>query len=86
MLELAKRLHPDVIITDIVMPHMDGWQLLETLKQSQQTRDIPVIILSIMDRKRDGLSAGADAYLTKPVKKRDLLQTLSTIHSPDTDS
>jgi PAS domain S-box-containing protein len=86
MLELAKRLHPDVIITDIVMPHMDGWQLLETLKQSQQTRDIPVIILSIMDRKRDGLSAGADAYLTKPVKRRDLLQTLSTIHAPDTDS
>jgi CheY-like chemotaxis protein len=65
---------------------MDGWQLLETLKNSQKTQDIPVIVLSIMDRKQEGLSAGADAYLTKPVTRRDLLQTLSTaVHQPDVD-
>jgi PAS domain S-box-containing protein len=71
-LQLARRLQPDVIILDVLMPVMDGWAVLKALKQDPTLSDIPVIILTIMDDNRMGFTLGASEYLTKPID-RDLL-------------
>ncbi|MCA9913067.1 MAG: response regulator, partial [Anaerolineae bacterium] len=79
LIELAEELQPDVIITDIMMPHMDGLEVLRRLKLKEKTSQIPVIILSILDRRKEGISLGAAAYLTKPVTRNDLIRTLSRV-------
>jgi CheY-like chemotaxis protein len=70
------RLHPAVVVLDIRLPGMDGWTVLETLKAAPITREIPVIIVSILDEGTRGLAAGAAAYLTKPVSRDDLTAAL----------
>ncbi len=68
-LEQAKKLIPDLIITDIKMPVMDGIELCNQLKESEKTSHIPVILLTAYSSKQskiEGLSKGADAYLAKP--------------------
>ena len=58
------------------MPKKDGWQVLQDLKKSPETQDIPVIILSIVDNKKLGFSLGAAEYIVKPIDKKVLLQKL----------
>ena len=78
-LELARQFHPDVILLDINLPGMNGFDVLRELKQRPDTRDIPLIALSAdampFDVER-GLEAGFRRYLTKPVKIDELLQAL----------
>jgi len=74
--DLAKRLHPKVITLDLMMPHQDGWEILQTLKTAPETRDIPVIVCSVLNEPRLALSLGADAYLKKPISQSALLQVL----------
>ena len=76
-LSLAKEWHPAVITLDVLMPQVDGWKVLKTLKSDPQTRDIPVIMLTMMSDKSMGLSLGATEYLTKPVDRDHLLQILN---------
>jgi two-component system, cell cycle response regulator DivK len=67
--ERAKDLQPDVIVMDLSMPVMDGWQATALLKQDATTRAIPVIALTahaLAGAAETALAAGADAYLTKP--------------------
>jgi signal transduction histidine kinase/DNA-binding response OmpR family regulator len=71
-IELAQEQHPDIIVLDVIMPEMDGWQVLETLRGQAETRDIPIIMQSMLSERELGLSMGADEYLTKPVDKADL--------------
>jgi len=71
-IKLAQEQHPDIIVLDVIMPEMDGWQVLETLKGQAETRDIPIIMQSMLSERELGLSMGADEYLTKPVDKADL--------------
>jgi signal transduction histidine kinase/DNA-binding response OmpR family regulator len=71
-IELAQEQHPDIIVLDVIMPEMDGWQVLETLRGQKETRDIPIIMQSMLSERELGLSMGADEYLTKPVDKADL--------------
>ena len=85
LVKLAQNLNPAIIITDIMMPNMDGLQVLKELKSLERTRDIPVIILSILDKEREGRDAGAAAYLTKPVTRHELIATLSAVYSPRTE-
>jgi CheY-like chemotaxis protein len=80
LIELAQKMNPAVIITDIMMPRMSGLELLHHLKTDKFTKNIPVIILSILDKQREGLEAGAAAYLTKPVTQHELLSTLAEIY------
>jgi len=70
--ELAQQKHPDIIVLDILMPGMDGWQVLEQLRKIPETADIPIIMQSMLSERELGLSLGADDYLTKPVDKSDL--------------
>jgi len=71
-IELARTQQPDIIVLDILMPGMDGWQVLEKLHEIPETADIPVIMQSMLSERELGLSLGADDYLTKPVDKSDL--------------
>jgi len=77
--ERAKGLRPLAITLDILMPGMDGWQVLRDLKEDPETRDIPVIIVSILDDKRLGFSLGAADYMVKPVAKEVLLKRLQSL-------
>lgn len=70
-LEMVSRLHPDLILLDIILPDMDGFKVLETLKSSQESRNIPVIIITGMDSEENeerGLMLGAVDYIKKPFK------------------
>ncbi len=68
-LELANETIPDIIISDILMPRMDGKKFCKTIKQDFKTSHIPVILLTALsskDHEKDGILAGADDYITKP--------------------
>jgi CheY-like chemotaxis protein/methyl-accepting chemotaxis protein len=78
-LTLARRLLPSAILLDLGLPAIDGLKLLEHLKAHPQTRHIPVHILSGGDKKHEGLSLGAVAYVEKPVSKDALDRTFEDI-------
>lgn len=78
--DMAKRLSPNVITLDIMLPVRDGWQVLKELKKHPLCKHIPVIIVSIMDEKNLGFSLGAVDYFVKPVNKEDLIQALDRVH------
>ncbi len=78
-LTLARRLLPSAIMLDLQLPVMDGLRVLEHLKAHPQTRHIPVHVLSGLDRKLEGLSRGAVAYVDKPVSKERLDETFAQI-------
>jgi signal transduction histidine kinase/CheY-like chemotaxis protein len=73
---LAKALRPAVITLDVLMPSMDGWAVLTTLKADPDLVDIPVLMLTIVDDKNLGYALGASAYLTKPIDRDRLLAIL----------
>jgi PAS domain S-box-containing protein len=78
-LQLARQQHPLAITLDIMMPNKDGWQVLHDLKADPFTRKIPVILISIIDKKALGFRLGAADYLVKPIKENELLDTLERI-------
>ncbi len=77
--EKAKEIRPLAITLDILMPKKDGWQVLRELKDTPETQDIPVIILSIVEDRKLGFSLGAAEYILKPVEKEVLLRKLRTL-------
>jgi signal transduction histidine kinase/CheY-like chemotaxis protein len=78
-LAAVRRVHPAVVLLDIRLPGIDGWSVLETIKAEPETRDIPVIVVSIVDERARGAALGAGAYLVKPVRRDDLLAALATV-------
>jgi CheY-like chemotaxis protein len=75
----AKEIHPFAITLDILMPQKDGWEILSNLKTDPTTRDIPIIVLSIIDNKELGYSLGAFDYLVKPFDKEAIMAALQRI-------
>jgi signal transduction histidine kinase/CheY-like chemotaxis protein len=75
--DYAAKLNPAVIITDVMMPHIDGWEVLRRLKNDPATAEIPVIVLSILDKKTTGFYLGAADYLIKPISQQTLLDSLA---------
>jgi CheY-like chemotaxis protein/anti-sigma regulatory factor (Ser/Thr protein kinase) len=75
-LRLARQLLPAAITLDVMMPGMDGWSVLSVLKGDPALRDIPVIMLTMVDDPERGFTLGASDYATKPVNRKRLSQML----------
>jgi len=82
-LRLAQEYQPVAITLDVMMPGMDGWSVLRVLKADPALRNIPVIMLTMIDDQTRGYSLGAVDYLTKPVDRELLHRTLSRYHCTD---
>lgn len=81
VLRLAKNRQPNLILLDIMMPGMDGFEVFRKLKEEPETEQIPITFLSGMSDTRDivnGLQEGAVDYITKPIKIGELLARLET--------
>ena len=76
---MARRLEPLAITLDIVLPGMDGWEVLKQLKADPATRDVPVIIVSMLDNRELGLALGAVDYFVKPVDTERLTVRLDEL-------
>jgi PAS domain S-box-containing protein len=80
-LEAIRSKKPDLVLTDVMMPRLDGFGLLHQIRSDQELRDIPVIVLSAKvgeEARVQGLDAGADDYLTKPFSARELIARVNT--------
>jgi CheY-like chemotaxis protein len=71
--------HPDVIVLDVMLPDMDGWELLTYLHEHPDTRRLPVIICSVVRRKELALALGATLYLPKPVRRKAFIDALEQV-------
>ncbi len=81
-LEKVAQQKPDLIVLDIMMPKLDGYETCKALKSKPETKDIPVILLSAKGRNVDqktGFEVGADDYLTKPFSPRKLVDRINAI-------
>ncbi|MUG97198.1 response regulator [Scytonema sp. UIC 10036] len=81
-LEKAQLHNPDVIVTDVVMPGMSGFELCRSLKKNPMTQTVPIVICSSKNQEIDRLWAmrqGADAYVTKPYTREQLLRAIKSV-------
>src|SRR6185437_14364451 len=81
-LAAASAQRPDLILSDVMMPHVDGFGLLQRLRASPALRDVPVILLSARagdEARIEGLDAGADDYLVKPFSARELVTRVGAL-------
>ncbi len=79
-LRIAAECKPDLITLDILMQEVDGWSVLSQLKSDPELRDVPVVVVSILDDRQLGFALGASDYLTKPVERDRLLEVLRRLH------
>src|SRR5258705_12568117 len=80
-LAAARRLKPDLVLSDVMIPELDGFGLLTAVRKDAELCDMPVLLLSARageEAKVEGLSAGADDYLVKPFTARELLARVAT--------
>ena len=85
LLDLARRKKPFAVVTGLKLPKKDGWEVLRELKESAETSDIPVVIVSASEDKDLGFALGALDYMEKPVDRERLLKTLGRIHFLERD-
>jgi PAS domain S-box-containing protein len=78
----AVRLKPDLITLDVLMPDLDGFALIQQLKAHPETAHIPVIFLSIVQDRQQGLRLGASAFLTKPIDEHKFYETVRALLEP----
>jgi len=78
-LELARKTAPDIIITEILVPNLDGLTLCRQLKADPRTRDISVLVFSILAAATRAREAGADAFLLKPLAEHTLVDTVQQL-------
>jgi CheY-like chemotaxis protein len=90
-LRIARSVLPDLILLDIMMPKMDGYQVCEELRNSANTKDIPIIFVTAKTEVKDWTHAifnmGANSYITKPVNAKKLIEKVKSVlkmkHSRD---
>ena len=77
--EVAKQEMPDLILMDVVMPNLNGFQATRTISKNAGTAHIPIILVTTKDQETDkvwGMRQGAKAYVTKPIKEEELVKAL----------
>jgi twitching motility two-component system response regulator PilH len=82
--EQLKVVTPDLVVTDVVMPKMNGYELCRWIKNNASTKDVPVIMCTTKSEEFDkywGMKQGADAYLTKPYHPPELIKTIKQLLS-----
>ncbi len=85
-LAACRELRPDVVLLDVMMPKMDGWQVLEAIKGDEELKHIPVVMLTAKVQDEDqirGWSAGAAEYITKPFSPLSLSQVIGDVIAND---
>jgi signal transduction histidine kinase/CheY-like chemotaxis protein len=80
----AKELKPAAITLDILLPDLDGWEVLTRLKRAPETSDIPVVVVSVVDNPELGMALGALDYFVKPVPAKELMSRLTRYRFPGT--
>jgi CheY-like chemotaxis protein len=80
-LELARAIHPTIVITEILVPKLDGLALCRRLKSDPATRDIAVLVFSLLAAERRAQDAGADAFLSKPLSAQALKDAVQRLLS-----
>ncbi len=75
-LQIAASSHPALILLDVMMPGMSGWEVLQRLKADPATQKIPVVMTTMLEDRTTGQTLGADGYLLKPVDRNELLTVL----------
>ena len=81
-LQIASENHPDIVILDIMMPEMDGYEVLARLRAGEDTKDIKVVMLSALAKEsdiRNAMDLGADGFLTKPILANNLYEALEKL-------
>jgi CheY-like chemotaxis protein len=78
-LQMAAEVRPDILILDVMMPAVDGWQVLRNLAENPSTMRIPIVICSVLKESELAFSLGARAYIKKPVDRMELLATLAQL-------
>ena len=81
-LEKVRAEHPDLVVLDVMMPKLDGYETCRILKADETTRHIPIILLSAKGRNADqkvGYDVGADDYITKPFSPRKLVDRINAL-------
>jgi len=82
--ENLKSITPDLVVTDVVMPRMNGYELCRWIKNNASTKNLPVIMCTTKSEEFDkywGMKQGADAYLTKPYHPPELIKTIKQLLS-----
>ena len=79
-LEKARRLQPAAITLDIILPEVDGWEVITRLKSDPFTSTIPIVVVSVVDNPELGMALGAIDYFVKPVDGNDLVKRLNQFH------
>jgi len=83
-IQMLRKVNPDLIITDVIMPQMDGFQLLKELKNNPLTSDIPILVISGHGQMADSFKTmGIDGFLTKPFSTKNLLLKVQEILGSD---
>jgi len=83
VLRVARELRPDVITLDILMPERGGWDVLRELRADPITREIPVVVVTVVEQAESAADAAVEAYITKPVDKDSLLGVLARLQPDD---
>jgi CheY-like chemotaxis protein/anti-sigma regulatory factor (Ser/Thr protein kinase) len=78
-LELARQLRPACIVLDILLPRIDGWDVLAKVKEDPLTRSIPIVVVSMLDERGKGFALGASEYLLKPIRADALRTTIQRL-------
>lgn len=78
-LPLVESVHPDLVITEILVPRLDGLSLCRRIKQNPELKDVAVLVFSILSAETRAREAGADAFLRKPLAEQSLLRTVQDL-------
>lgn len=81
-LDVIRAEHPDLVLLDVMMPKMSGFEVCKIIKADPETKDIPIVMVTALNEPMDierGLECGTDDYLTKPIVRQDLIDRVTSL-------